>query len=103
MRRMRHAPMPMERMMTMTLAEIKTHLRQGAYAWPGGYPMYFVASDGAALSFKAVRKEWRCIVDAHLRNDERCGWYIAGADINWEDPDLFCAHTGERIESAYAD
>jgi hypothetical protein len=87
----------------MTLAEIKTHLRNGPYAWPGGYPMYFVTSDGAALSFKAVRKEWRYIVDAHLRDDKRCGWHIAGADINWEDPDLFCDHTGERIESAYAD
>jgi hypothetical protein len=86
----------------MTLAKIKTYLRQGPYAWPGGYPMYFVTSDGAALSFAAVRKEWRQIVQAHLWNDTRCGWHIAGADINWEDPYLYCDHTGERIESAYA-
>ena len=87
----------------MTLAEIKGRLRSGAFAWPGGYPIYFVTSDGAALSFKAVRQEWRNIVSAHLQNDTRGGWHIAGADINWEDPDLYCDHTGERIESAYAE
>jgi hypothetical protein len=85
----------------MTLQAIKQQLRSGAYAWPGGYPIYFVTSDGAALSFGAVRAEWRNVVDAHLRNDKGCGWHIAGADINWEDSDLYCDHTGERIESAY--
>lgn len=87
----------------MTLAKIKTYLRSGPYAWPGGYPLYFVMNDGAALSFKAVRQKWRCIVDAHLRGDMRSGWHIAGVDVNWEDPELYCDHTGERIESAYAE
>jgi hypothetical protein len=87
----------------MTLAEIKGRLRSGAYAWPGGYPIFFITTDGAALSFDAVRAEWREIVGAHLRNDRRCGWHIAGADINWENPDLYCEHTGNRIESAYAE
>ena len=44
-----------------------------------------------------------CAASAHLQNDTRGGWHIAGADINWEDPDLYCDHTGERIESAYAE
>lgn len=87
----------------MTLLEIKKRLRAGPYAWPGGYPLYFVTSDGAALSFAAVRKEWRSIVWAHLTNSKQCGWHIAGADINWEDPELYCDHTNERIESAYAE
>jgi hypothetical protein len=87
----------------MTLAEIKGRLRAGPFAWPGGYPIYFITADGAALSFKAVRKEWREIVSAHLRNDRRGGWFIAEAGINWEDPELYCDHTGERIESAYGE
>jgi hypothetical protein len=86
----------------MTLAEIKARLRDGAYAWPGGYPLFFVTADGAALSFKTVRREWREIVSTHLRNDQRSGWFIAGCDVNWEDGDLTDDHTGEKIESAYA-
>lgn len=85
----------------MTLLEIKQVLRNGKYAWPGGYPLYFVTSDGAALSFDAVRAEWRNVVGAHLRNDTRGGWHIAAVDTNWEDADLTCDHTGKRIEAAY--
>jgi len=87
----------------MTLLEIKRQIRSGKYAWPGGYPVYFVTADGAALSCEAVRDEWRNIVDAHLRDDRRSGWFIEGADINWEDPELYCEHTNQRIESAYAE
>jgi hypothetical protein len=29
--------------------EFRETLRAGAYAWPGGYPLYFITSDGAAL------------------------------------------------------
>lgn len=87
----------------MILAEIKAQLRNGPYAWPGGYPKYFITSNGAALSFKAVREEWREIVSAHLRNDTCGGWHIYGCDINWEDAALYCNHTNERIPSAYAD
>ena len=87
----------------MTLAEIKSALRAGPYAWPGGYPLYFVTADGAALSFVAVRAEWRQIVDAHLTGNRRGGWYVDGIDVNYEDADLYCDHTGERIPSAYAE
>ena len=87
----------------MTLQEIKTALRSGKYAWPGGYPLYFVTSDGGVLSFEAARAEWRQIVWAHLNNATRCGWHLAGVDVNYEDPYLECEHTGARIESAYAE
>ena len=86
-----------------TLHDIKTALREGPYAWPGGYPLYFVMADGEALSFKAARENWRQIVWAHLNPGCDTQWEIAGIDTNWEDPALFCAHTGERIESAYAE
>ena len=87
----------------MQLAEIKGRLRAGAYAWPGGYPLYFVTSDGAALSFATVRAEWRNVVWAHIHEQVSDGWHLAGVDVNWEDPALYDAHTGERIPSAYAE
>ncbi len=86
----------------MTLQEIKTQLRDGPYAWPGGYPKFFVTNDGDVLSFQAVRNNWCHIVGAHLRN-VRDGWMIAGCDINWEDDNLYCADTGEKIEAAYTE
>ena len=30
-------------------------------------------------------------------------WRAMGVQINWEDTELTCAHTGERIQSAYGD
>lgn len=86
----------------MTLLEIKSALRSGQYAWPGGYPCYFVTQDGAALSFDAVRLEWRQIVQDYLWG-RNTGWMIAGIAINFEDPELYCDHTNKRIESAYAE
>ena len=86
----------------MTLLEIKKQLRSGQYAWPGGYPLFFITRDGAALSFDAVRAEWRQVVWDHLHNAST-GWRVVACDVNWEDGELTCDHTGERIESAYAD
>jgi hypothetical protein len=91
-------------MKMMKLADIKARLRAGKYAWPGGYPCYFVTTDGAALSFEAVRDNWLLICEAHIVPGYcHSGWAIEGCDINWEDPDLICDHTGQRIESAYAE
>lgn len=86
----------------MQLQEIKSTLRSGPYAWPGGYPLYFITADGAALSFKAVEANWRSIIHSHLTNSND-GWLLDGVDVNWEDQNLFCDHTNERIESAYGD
>jgi hypothetical protein len=86
----------------MTLQEIKTQLRDGPYAWPGGYPKFFVTADGGILSFAAARKRWTEIVYSHLHGI-RDSWFVDGVDINWEDDSLFCDDTGEKIESAYAD
>ena len=87
----------------MKLSEIKARLRDGAYAWPGGYPCYFITSDGATLSFESAHENWREIVGAHLRRDRSCGWHVAACAINWEDSDLYCDHSGKRIESAYGE
>jgi len=86
----------------ITTKTVKEMLRGGAYAWPGGYPMFFITSDGAALSFAAVRANW-CLVCAAMRGHLNDGWRVIAAEVNWEDPDLYCADSNERIPSAYAE
>lgn len=83
-----------------TVADLKATLRDGPYAWPGGYPMYFITSDGGALSFATVRAEFRNIADS-IRRNIRDGWFVVACDINYEDGDLIDDHTGEKIEVAY--
>ena len=86
--------------MTYSLSDFRRDVRYGPYAWPGGYPRFFITSDGAALSFAAAKAERRNIIAsiAHRTND---GWRIVGCDINWEDQQLYCDHTNARIEPAY--
>lgn len=88
--------------MTYSIADFRRDMRHGPYAWPGGYPLYFVMSDGAALSFKAARSNARLILGA-IQDGDSSGWCPIGLDINYEDANLYCADSGERIPSAYAD
>ena len=82
--------------------ELKDAIRNGPYAWPGGYPIYFITSDGAALSFDAVKENFKlCLYET--KNGNCGGWHVIGSDINWEDNNLYCEHTGKRIESAYGE
>jgi len=85
-----------------TVKDLKQALRNGPYAWPGGYPLYFITSDGAALSFKAVRENLRCVIWS-IKNKVSDGWRVQAMAINYEDNDLYCDHTGEKIESAYSE
>ena len=85
-----------------TISDFRKAVRNGPYVWPGGYPLYFLTSDGEALSFNAAKQERRSILEA-IRDHDNSGWRVVAMDVNWEDGDLHCAHTGERIESAYAD
>ena len=84
-----------------TLRRVKQAIRE-PYAWPGGYPRFIVMADGEAVSCEAARAEWRQIVYATLHG-LRDGWRAVDTCTNWEDTALYCAHTGERIPSAYAE
>ena len=87
----------------ITPADFRHALAMGPYAWPGGYPVYFLTADGAALSWRAAREERRNILTALRDRDNTGGWRVIGLEVNWEDPALYCEHTGERIPSAYAE
>jgi hypothetical protein len=78
-------------------------LEAGAYAFPGGYPRFFITHDGEGLSFESATQNRKLIVDAITDEDKSSGWYVIGCDINWEDQHLRCAHSNKPIESAYGD
>jgi hypothetical protein len=83
-------------------ADLKATLRAGRYTDLGCYPLYFLASDGESLSFEAVRDNLRIIMGAIQSRDDS-GWRVVACDVNWEDSEMVCAHTGKPIESAYGD
>lgn len=86
-----------------TTADLKTALRNGKYAWPGGYPLYFICSDGEPLSFESVQQEIKQVMRDVKRKENAYGWRVIGCQVNWEDADLYCAHSGRRIEAAYCE
>lgn len=83
-----------------TVERFKATLRNGAYAWPGGYPLYLLTDDGAALCFDCGRKEARQIMAA-IGEHRRDGWRVVACDVNYEDNELHCDHCSRQIESAY--
>ncbi len=94
-------------MLINTTLEFKQALRAGPYAWPGGYPTYFVCDDGGSLCPACAKREARLIMRAIVdhrrfgRGGYQADWRVIGADINYEDDMLWCEHCNEQIESAY--
>lgn len=69
-----------------------------SYAWPGGYQIYYVCQDGGTLCPACANEH------ASKSGDEwDPQWNVVGADVNYEDPSLYCDHCNARIESAYAE
>jgi hypothetical protein len=62
-----------------------------AYAWPGGYPLYYLDTKDTILC-----------PDCANDNDQFTE-PIAASDINWEDIGLNCDHCGKHIDCAYGD
>jgi hypothetical protein len=85
-----------------SVSDFRRAMRNGKYAWPGAYPCFFIADDGAVISFESAKENRRQIIDS-IANQHNDGWRIIALDINWEDSELFCAHSGLRIESAYTE
>ena len=72
-----------------------------AYAWPGGYPMWYLTTDGGALCPTCANKE-RALIDAAAADND-AQWNVIAYDANWEDPQFYCDNCSQRIESAYAE
>lgn len=65
------------------------------YAWPGGYPLYYLTKDGGCLCSKCANEN----LEQTLGDDP--AWKIEQVDINYEDTTLYCDNCQEMVESAY--
>lgn len=75
---------------------------QEKYAWPGGYPLFAIMSDGEGMCVDCALKEWRYIYSS-TKEHSWDGWRLEGVAVNWEDADMVCCHCGKEIESAYGE
>ena len=75
---------------------------RGKYTSYGCYPLFWLCSDGETLSYEVCRANAARIARS-IRDGSNDGWRVVACDANWEDPAMYCAHTNERIESAYAE
>lgn len=62
-----------------------------SYAWPGGYPLFYLDKEGNVLCPSCANRE----IDQAQE--------VIAQDVNWEDPSLFCDDCSTRIQSAYSD
>ncbi len=73
-------------------------IRYGANS--GGYENYvfFVTADGGCLHIDTVVDQ---IGEVDFTDPSDRQWFLVGYQVNYEDPDLIDAHTGQPIPSAY--
>ena len=84
---------------TVDLAQYKVKTgrnagRLASYAWPGGYPLFYLCEDGCILCPDCATEN---------ADPTEPQWNVVAVDVNWEDPSLNCDHCDRRIESAYAE
>lgn len=84
-----------------TAADFDAALSAGKYAWPGGYPCFFLCADGETLSFEAAQENAELVRAAIANPGTDSQWEIVAVDVNWEDEDMRCAHSNAPIECAY--
>ena len=87
---------------TYTVTDFNAQLESGAFAWPGGYPLYFVMYDGEVMSF-AYAKANADLIRESIASNATDDWRVIGCEVNWEDASLYCCGNNQRIESAYAE
>ena len=83
--------------------DLKNALRNGPYAWPGGYPTYFIAADCEPLCHDCVKDNYRLVLGEMRHPTLHDQWRPVAIDINYEDQHLHCAHCNVEIEPAYGE
>lgn len=78
-------------------------LKYDAFAWPGGYPIFYLTADNGILCPKCANENIsECACPAESREADP-QWRIVAADINYEDDSLYCDHCNKQIETAYGE
>lgn len=75
-----------------------SHMEWPAYAWPGGYPFYYVTRDGGCLCPSCANENMNLTLDKDYDQ-----WCIVAQEINYEDNDLQCDNCYVDIPAAYGD
>ena len=66
------------------------------YAWPGGYPLYYLTKDCGVLCPKCANDHLARTLDP---DDDQ--FFVVAQEVNWEDQDMHCDHCGAHIKPAY--
>jgi hypothetical protein len=80
----------------MNLPEFDSKGNLPAFAWPGGYPIYYLARENSVLCAG-------CATKALKDEDEMTEFKPVASDVHWEGASLFCEQCNKEIESAYGD
>lgn len=72
--------------------------RLRAYSELSGYPIFYRTQDGSVVCPACANAHANPPADA---DDDK--WRIIAADINFDQPDMYCDHCEQRIERAYDD
>jgi hypothetical protein len=67
-----------------------------AYAWPGGYPIYYLDGENSTLCADCATKSADDADEIPKFKPEAC-------DVYYEGPTIFCDGCNAEIESAYGD
>lgn len=88
-----------------TGAQLRSCLRAGEYAWPGGYQLAFITDDGALLCFDCVKAELQSVIWS-IRNECSDGWRVVACgichDCESETGD-HCENCGTQLAAPAAD
>ncbi len=87
-------------MLINNVHDFRRAIRNGPYAWPGGYPLFFIVADCETLSFETVKKNRRRCLEA-IRDHSDDQFRPICLTVNWEDNSLTCADSNEKIECVY--
>lgn len=68
-----------------------------AYAWPGGYPLFYYGYDRNEYGRNLFPV---CVKCANAPSSEWPNERLLDAEINYEDSELYCEVCSERIQSA---
>jgi hypothetical protein len=80
--------------------QLKALLREGQYAFPGGYAVIAYTSDGAALCNKCIKENLSSVLWS-IRHNASDGWKVCGLDLYYgveDNGETYCDNCGKNWE-----
>jgi hypothetical protein len=72
-----------------------------SFAFPGGYPLYYVTADNGFLCPDCANGENGCIASDKEDTAEDAHWHIVECVVHYGADPIICDHCEGRIGSAY--